>query len=282
MRYAVGVDHLIYGWIFFGVVMLLLFWVGSWWREDQPVGPTGAGVGRPLAADGRRTLLVAGALCVAAIAAAGPLYAQFLEATEDASLPVVSAPSASAGWEKAASRLPLFTPHYLNARASVHQTYEKQGNQVGVFIAYYARQHEGAEMIAFGNGVVPPAEGHWRRLSEVGRRSGEQGLAVRESRLRSNRDELLAWHWYWAGAHWTALEEEVKLRQAFDRLTGRGDDAAVVVLYAIDGSSPRAEPRKLLQDFVAAMEPSIRRVLEDARNGSDSGGLSASAIAPRE
>src|SRR6266496_3021422 len=33
-RYAVGVDHLIYGWIFFGVVMVLLFWVGSFWQED--------------------------------------------------------------------------------------------------------------------------------------------------------------------------------------------------------------------------------------------------------
>ncbi|MBZ5653131.1 MAG: exosortase A [Acidobacteriia bacterium] len=34
-RLAVGVDHIIYGWIFFGVVMLLLFWVGSFWQEDE-------------------------------------------------------------------------------------------------------------------------------------------------------------------------------------------------------------------------------------------------------
>ena len=34
MQYAVGVDHLIYGWLFFGVVMLILFWIGSIWRED--------------------------------------------------------------------------------------------------------------------------------------------------------------------------------------------------------------------------------------------------------
>ncbi len=33
-RLAVGVDHLIYGWVFFGVVMLLLFWIGSFWQED--------------------------------------------------------------------------------------------------------------------------------------------------------------------------------------------------------------------------------------------------------
>ena len=39
MKYAVGVDHLIYGWLFFGVVMLLLFWIGSFWREDDAPAP---------------------------------------------------------------------------------------------------------------------------------------------------------------------------------------------------------------------------------------------------
>src|SRR5262249_26263102 len=42
MKYAVGVDHLIYGWLFFGVVMMLLFWVGSYWREDLVKGAPGS------------------------------------------------------------------------------------------------------------------------------------------------------------------------------------------------------------------------------------------------
>ena len=33
-KLAVGVDHIIYGWVFFGLVMLLLFWVGSFWQES--------------------------------------------------------------------------------------------------------------------------------------------------------------------------------------------------------------------------------------------------------
>src|SRR5690606_17241976 len=36
MRLAVGADHLIYGWVFFGIVMGLLFWVGSRMREPEP------------------------------------------------------------------------------------------------------------------------------------------------------------------------------------------------------------------------------------------------------
>src|SRR5206468_6688395 len=34
-RLAVGADHLVYGWIFFGIVMALLFWIGSRWRQDE-------------------------------------------------------------------------------------------------------------------------------------------------------------------------------------------------------------------------------------------------------
>ena len=39
MRYAKGFDHLFIGWVFFGIVMLLLFWFGSLWREDESQVP---------------------------------------------------------------------------------------------------------------------------------------------------------------------------------------------------------------------------------------------------
>jgi len=33
MELAIGVDHLIYGWVWFGIVMFAMFWVGSFWQE---------------------------------------------------------------------------------------------------------------------------------------------------------------------------------------------------------------------------------------------------------
>ena len=35
MALATGVDHLIYGWVFFGLVMFLLFWLGMFWADDE-------------------------------------------------------------------------------------------------------------------------------------------------------------------------------------------------------------------------------------------------------
>ncbi|MYM71694.1 exosortase A, partial [Duganella sp. FT134W] len=43
MKLAAGIDHLIYGWLFFGVVMALLFWCGVYWRDAQlPPAPAPA------------------------------------------------------------------------------------------------------------------------------------------------------------------------------------------------------------------------------------------------
>ena len=45
-KLAVGVDHLIYGWVFFGVVIMIMFFIGAKWSEpDQPLN-----VANPLAA----------------------------------------------------------------------------------------------------------------------------------------------------------------------------------------------------------------------------------------
>ncbi|MEZ5504080.1 MAG: archaeosortase/exosortase family protein [Halioglobus sp.] len=41
MTIATGVDHLIYGWVFFGLVMFLLFWLGAFFRGGRSAGGEG-------------------------------------------------------------------------------------------------------------------------------------------------------------------------------------------------------------------------------------------------
>ena len=49
-RLATGVDHLVYGWVFFGIVIMLMFWIGGRWAEpDAPevvLNPSGSKIGR--------------------------------------------------------------------------------------------------------------------------------------------------------------------------------------------------------------------------------------------
>ncbi|HAY10738.1 MAG TPA: exosortase A, partial [Thauera sp.] len=66
-KLAAGADHLIYGWVFFGIIIMILFWVGSRWQEPEesapaaPVStPTTAGTARA----GRAGWLVAAVVVV--------------------------------------------------------------------------------------------------------------------------------------------------------------------------------------------------------------------------
>ncbi len=56
---AVGVDHLIYGWVFFGIVIMAMFAIGARWSEVAPAGTsanatTGPQHGRKIASMARR------------------------------------------------------------------------------------------------------------------------------------------------------------------------------------------------------------------------------------
>lgn len=81
MKHAVGVDHLIYGWIFFGVVMLLLYWAGSFWREDHMAAADAqdaAGAGVPMSPSRWKAILAA-TIASSGVAAAMPAIASHLQ-----------------------------------------------------------------------------------------------------------------------------------------------------------------------------------------------------------
>lgn len=35
MKYATGADHLVYGWFFFGIIMMLMFWIGGFFADKE-------------------------------------------------------------------------------------------------------------------------------------------------------------------------------------------------------------------------------------------------------
>lgn len=127
MELAAGVDHLVYGWVFFGVVIFLMFWVGARWREDQGAAPRGGsgrstvGARRAVGAAPGLWRVAASAALVVALVAAGPVYAQWMNQRDMG--PVVGlghgAPVPE-GWRpvpESAAGERVWTPGYRDARA---------------------------------------------------------------------------------------------------------------------------------------------------------------------
>lgn len=266
MKLAIGVDHIIYGWVFFGIVTLLLFWIGSFWRERPVEDPPAES--EPDAAAGRPVPLARIALAALAaglVAAVWPLYASRLENADPPRAPLLETPPGTGGWQAEPGKMTDWTPHFLNPRAQVNQVYVKDGRRVGLFIGYYNDQRQGAELINSENVLAATTDKLWAKAGESGRtlsRGGQEIPAV-QTRLRAPHARLLAWHWYWIEGRRTVNPYFGKLLEGVSRLSGTGDDAAVVILYAPYDDRPE-EAEAPMRDFLEQMLPALERSLNGA------------------
>jgi exosortase A len=267
-RIATGVDHLIYGWVFFGIVMLPLFWFGAHWREDDPPARARGSTG-PVAIAPRPSNAVIAALALALGAGlAWALAPRALDAGDAHALRLAPV-EARNGWEAVSGRGIRWTPKYSGWRDIRNDQFAKGGTPVGVFVGYYASQDQGNELITSINSLVE-FEDKAPVFLEVSRgthvaRAGDDPLHVRTSLLTgSRRGNMLVWHWYWVDGQWTTSPYVAKALLARSNLLGRGDDSAVVVVYTpTDGVGDGAQ--RTLEAFVTDMLPSIEGTIASAR-----------------
>jgi len=267
MKYAAGVDHLIYGWLFFGVVILILFWIGSYCREDLDPRPAVASSAPPAT----REKSPLAAMIVATIAAAGlagvwPLAAERLESMEPHAQPTLQAPPSAGEWQPVAGRLTDWTPRFPNPSVKINQAYGKEEDRVGLYVGYYRNQRPGAQLITTHNTLVVSNDSAWRNIGETRLTPvfSQEEISAIEAKLRGRSTSLLVWRWYWVDGQYIVNPYWAKLLQAKSRLLGRGDDGAIVIVYTPYDVRP-LDAERALTEFVGAMLPAITRSLEHAR-----------------
>lgn len=277
-RLALGIDHLIYGWLFFGAVMMLLFWIGSFWREDPPqeslaAGPAGSAAVPPARVAARPVLVAA--LSVIALAAVWPGYAAYLSAKPAPAgglgIPV---PAGSNGWHAAAEPLTSWKPRYAKPDAFLSQTYRKDGKTVAVYLEYYRAQRQGTELITSTNIMVYQKDPVWGNVGSGLHTANIAGrnLSLRETRLRSATQRLLIWDWDRIQGRHLVNPYLAKLLFAKARLLGQPDDGTAIIL-ATPYQDETAEAASVLRDFVHDMLPSIEASLKAvSRQGTSQGG----------
>ncbi len=263
---AVGVDHLIYGWIFFGLVIALMFWIGARYREDAAPAATAPSV-RTAQAGANRIALAASAS--AAVAVAGlwsPLAAALAGAGHWQPRPLPAIDDA-AGWTTVDAHESTWQPRFAGHRASLRQTFERDGRRVVVYVAYYAAQTEGHEMINSKNVLVPADDPVWRETmrGQTVIPGGAAPIRARTARIAGpNGGYDVVW-WYWIDGRTAAGDGLAMALQAWSRLMLRPDPAAAVFVFT--EAAGRADGSDVLRGFVADMSESIERALLAARAG---------------
>ena len=280
MELASGVDHLIYGWLFFGVVIALLFWIGTFWREDRQSTAGGQSDGAAEIVVARQPPQAWGRLAGVTTVAVGlfvamPLYTQWMNERD---LGVVAglgegAP-VPAGWQalsESASAQGRWQPGYNHARDERYGLVaprSEAGPTIGLHVSYYRAQFRHGSMIGWENTLAGRERSDWRQR-RAGRGdpvpvAGGELPAPGRYLLAGPERRLVVWRWYWVGGHLTLSEHEVKAREAVQRFFGGGDDAALVVLYADYRHDP-AEVEPYLRSYAAEALPEVLSSLGEVR-----------------
>lgn len=230
---ATGIDHVIYGWVFFGVVIVLTLALA--WRffdrphDDPMIDPEAIEASPQLAALARlritpgKALLWLGAIALASqawVLAANSLSADI---PRQISLPDVS------GWQQIDYRpQAAWEPRAGGADRRLLGRYaDGKGHEVDVFFALYASQSEGKEAGGFGEGALTPGSG-WAWQAP-----GASALSAKSDRLLGpGRVERLAQTYYRTGSLLTGSNARLKLANMRDRLLLRARPTAMLILSA--------------------------------------------------
>lgn len=261
MKLGAGVDHVIYGWIFFGLVIFVLFWVGSFFRDPWPSTRQNLNVS-PRDARTSPTGMAGAALGAAALAGAWPAYAAYLERSGDVRAAVFSSPAPASGWAIDATAFTDWRPHYGGTAASIFQTYRKGERSVALYVAYYRNQRQGAELVSSQNVLVESTNPVWANVGAASRTEDFESGAIelRQTRLRSARQRLLVWDWFRISGRDMSNPYFAKALLARDKLLGRSDDSAAIILAAPYEIRPDAA-QETLREFARDMLPSIESTL---------------------
>lgn len=256
MTLAVGVDHLIYGWVFFGFVMLLLFWVGSFWREDGQAPSDARAASSPALPLPVRPLAGSAAAVLAVL-----LVWPALAARADHAAP--TAPEARLALAAAAPAGPAFTawqPDYAPASSTLRQFFAGSP-PVGLTVLFYRDVPGGPKLVSSANRFSQPKSEFRENSADLRDESfGGRHVAVREAMLGVDGRRLLVWQWYWVNGSMTSSHYVGKLLQIKGKLlSGNGDGAAVMVFapYEEDPAAARAAMRAFLDNNLAPLDQAL-------------------------
>lgn len=265
LKYATGTDHMIFGWQFFGTVLVLLLLVG-WFFRDRFVARE-----VPPVTDDKPVGVRAVVWVVALIALiAGPVLAAGLGSVARPVQVHLTAP-ALAGWSAPQIAVEGWQPEFKGAAGQVQATYRSTTNDkiVELFHAVYTgKPRRGHSLITYGNNVYDP--GKARILASSALRielAGGANVTARELGLADTEGPRVVWYWYCVDSRCTASPALTKLLQAWDVLRGGDPRSSVWALSTRVASGDEAQARTDLRALARALPGADAGVRGEATAG---------------
>ena len=249
---AVETDHILYGWVFFTLVMMILIAIGMAFAEKPrwrpPVKSTTTG----------NTSLWRFAVAVSAavlLALTGPAYAYRLDSLFPAvQLPQADSPHVAPSWHSMFGALPSWHPLVHGADREFLEEFEQPGSGIVVrYVALYRLRALGNMLTTTENRLADDSEWRIVERGEAVFSLGGEKTAVTSAEIVSGPHRRLVWSFYIVDGRITARLFEAKLLQARTVLLQRARVAALVAVSASMDDPGNPAEEQLIR-FLAASQ----------------------------
>lgn len=267
-RLATGADHLVYGWVFFGLIMMAMFWVGARWADAAPAATVPVLESSGKAPAGLRAAHWVAVAAVMALIQGG--VAQWVYGLRPAQPPAINSPHFSAlspppAWTDHTHRQEGWAPVFVGASAELRTAWQREGEPpVQLDMAFYPAQRAEAKAVSSTNVLVRSKDASWvmhgTSLVEGAGGSARQWHWERVASGASESQRYLARRLYWIDGRFVGSERQAKLGALRQLLAGRGEAAAVVVLLTRDAQDAQARLSALQADLLSPMNAHLRQL----------------------
>ncbi len=270
MEYATGIDHLIYGWVFFGVVMFILFWIGSFWQEDQEP-PAFVPPRREMstASVGNHVTVV---VVVLLLVSFGVVWGTWKASNVDVVIAKpLSPPAGVDGWSLSEEPVAWASLHQPTEQ-TISARYNDGEAAVQLYVALFPQQRQGSEAINQANDIAEEVMRRSERRKQAVDLGGKQVVVNQAKTIVSDGTthyDHMVWQWYRVAGRSLTNRYEGKAWEAVARIyPGRSDGAWIAITTPADAQDLAASQQTLAR-FASAMAPEIDRVIDETLGQDD-------------
>jgi exosortase A len=244
MRVFAGFDHVIFGVIFFGLLLMLLLWVSRKYSRPQPATPHTAPA--PVPVDTRNRAVMFGLLSAVVLALApitNSVHAHTSVEVDPLRLPMLARCTGPLAWSAD------WKPALKAPDSQVIGSYQCGQIQLHVFAASYDQHEQGRELVAADN-VLIPKRWWWSGSRADGKEKlhTNRVLELNEVQMSQSGREVFAWYWYTVNGHAVRTEAGVKLRELLSAVAFQPTVSRAYVIAAYGSSGDSAQLRALVQE----------------------------------
>lgn len=258
IQYASGTDHLIFGWQFFGGVLLLLFLAGWPWHEQPPGDETAAGglTATASPSSAKTACFLGTALAAIAFAPAWLAVSQTRIPDGLSTAPVMPASIVSL---QRLDHGELSGPG-LKFPAQARHVTATYGQLVPRLRLDYVSYAPGHELLGWGSRLFNPARWRVVRRQQLSASHTRPAMSALTLAARHGQRRLRMRYVYRVGTHWTTSRAAVKAWRVAYGLLGKSVNASVLVVTAPAGG------HGLIAHRVNAAAAGVARYLDAGKN----------------